>query len=99
MPQNRIVTLVACVLAVFDLIWFIIRGVKNGFVKKEEIDKPFIIRSVMIYLCAVAVIVISWFMEFGLAGDLVFCACGVLGMEIENRQLLGVLDEHEDSFS
>ena len=96
MPQNRIVTLVSIGLVVLDMLWFVIRGLKNGFAEKETFSRAFIFRSVLVYIFAAGIIAISWIREFGLMGDIVFCGCGVIAFEIENRQMLGILSDDDD---
>lgn len=96
MPQNRIVTLVALGLVVLDMIWFLIRGIKNGFVDKEILTRAFVIKSIVVYIFALAIIVITWIREYGILGDIVICGCGVLAVEIKNRQMLGIINDDDD---
>lgn len=96
MPQNRIITLVSAGLVVLDMLWFLIRGLKNGFADKDTLSKAFILRSVFVYIFAAGIIAVSWIREFGLLGDIVFCGCGVIAFEIENRQMLGILNDEDD---
>lgn len=88
MSTNRIVVIVAFALIIIDLIWFAIRVVKNGFDDKNNWNGSFILREVLIYLCAIGIIVLNIFMEFGTLGDVVLCGCGVLAVEIANKELL-----------
>lgn len=97
MPQNRIVTLVTAGIVILDLFWFVIRGLRNGFADKESLTRNFIFKAVGIYILAVAIIAISWFREFGILGDIVFCGCGVLAIEFENRQMLGLISDEDDT--
>ena len=97
MPQNRIITLIASVLVLLDMLWFVIRGVKNGFINKENLTKEFVLKAVGIYILAAAIIAISWFREFGRLGDLIFCGCGILAVEFENRQMLGLISDEDDT--
>ena len=97
MPQNRIITLIAAGLVVLDMLWFVIRGIKNGFINKENLSRDFILKAVGIYILAAAIIVISWFREFGRLGDLIFCGCGIVAIEFENRQMLGLINDEDDT--
>lgn len=95
MPQNRIIVLIAAGLIVLDLIWFVIRIIKNGL-KENDRSKISIARSVMIYITAAALLVVAAFREFGLMGDIIISGCSVLAFEIENRQFLGLIDEEDN---
>lgn len=88
MSTNRVIVIIAFALVLIDMIWFVIRAVKNGFDDKSNWNKSFIIKEVLIYLCAVGIIVLNIFMEFGTLGDAVLCGCGVLAVEIANKELL-----------
>lgn len=88
MSTNRIVVIVAFALIIIDMVWFVIRAVKNGFDDKSNWNRTFILREVFIYLCAIGIIVLNIFMEFGTLGDVVLCGCGVLAVEIANKELL-----------
>lgn len=97
MPQNRIITLIATSLVVLDMLWFVIRGLKNGFIEKENMSRDFVFKAVGIYIFASAIIAISWFREFGRLGDIIFCGCGILAVEFENRQMLGLINDEDDT--
>ena len=97
MPQNRIITLVAAGLVVLDLLWFLIRGHKNGFISKENLTREFILKAIGVYIFAAAIIFISWFREFGRLGDIIFCGCGIVAIEFENRQMLGLINDEDDT--
>ena len=74
-----------------EFIWFLVRGKKNGFAnKKETSKKKTILKVTGIYILSFGIIAIAFFREFGGIGDVVFCGCGVLGVELANRQLLGI---------
>ena len=85
---NRIVVLVAAGFVVLDMLWFIIRGKMHGFRPAEKITKYDIVKKSITYLLAAAVIGISWFREYGLAGDIAVCGAGVLAFEVTNRYFL-----------
>ena len=91
MYLNRMIALVAVFFAIIDFIWFFVRGKKNGFVDKNEVSsKKTVIKVTGIYILSFGIIVLAFFREFGGIGDVVFCGCGVLGVELANRQLLGI---------
>lgn len=96
MSENRIIVLVAAGLILLDIIWLLIRGKKNGFVEKDQFSKVMVLRIVSGYTMALCLILILWFREFGMIGDIVLCGCSVLGVEIENRLLLGTVSEYDD---
>ena len=91
MYLNRLIALIAVFLIIIDFIWFFVRGKKNGFAnKKETSTKKTILKVTGIYILSFGIIAIAFFREFGGIGDVVFCGCGVLGVELANRQLLGI---------
>ena len=91
MYLNRMIALIAVFLIIIDFIWFFVRGKKNGFAnKKETSTKKTILKVTGIYILSFGIIAIAFFREFGGIGDVVFCGCGVLGVELANRQLLGI---------
>ena len=91
MYLNRMIALIAVFLIIIDFIWFFVRGKKNGFAnKKETSTKKTILKVTGIYILSFGIIALAFFREFGGIGDVVFCGCGVLGVELANRQLLGI---------
>lgn len=99
MEQNRIIILIAAALMILDIIWFVIRGVKNGFNGVAQRTKAMLIGIFAGYIAAVAMLVIFWFREFGIFSDIILCGCAVLAVELENRQLLGITGSYEESDS
>ena len=85
MYLNRMIALVAVFFVLVDFIWFFVRGKKNGVSTKKTI-----LKVTGIYILSFGIIAIAFFREFGGIGDVVFCGCGVLGVELANRQLLGI---------
>lgn len=91
MYLNRMIALVSVFFVIIDFIWFFVRGKKNGFVDKNEVSsKKTVTKVTGIYILSFGIIVLAFFREFGGIGDVVFCGCGVLGVELANRQLLGI---------
>ena len=91
MYLNRMIALIAVFLIIIDFIWFFVRGKKNGFANiKETSTKKTILKVTGIYILSFGIIALAFFREFGGIGDVVFCGCGVLGVELANRQLLGI---------
>lgn len=97
MSINIICAISAYVLEVLDLIWFFIRGKKNGFVDRKEFSISSIIKICLIYICVVTIPVLCFFIDFGIAGNVAICACSVLGMEIANKGFLYQEITEEDS--
>lgn len=96
MPVNRIIVLIAAGLVVLDVIWLFIRGKKNGFTGKEEFSRVMLIRIISGFLMSVCLLVVLWFREFGMIGDIVLCGCAVLSVEVESKLLLGSSQYDED---
>lgn len=91
MYLNRMIALVGVFFVLVDFIWFFVRGKKNGFIEKNGVStKKTILKVTGIYILSFGIIAIAFFREFGGIGDVVFCGCGVLGVELANRQLLGI---------
>lgn len=89
------IALVAVFFVIIDFIWFFVRGKKNGFADKSKFSsKKTVLKVTGIYILSFGVITLAFFREFGGLCDVVFCGCGVLGVELANRQLLGI-DEDE----
>ena len=85
------IALIAVFLIIIDFICFFVRGKKNGFIEKNEVStKKTILKVTGIYILSFGIIALAFFREFGGVGDVVFCGCGVLGVELANRQLLGI---------
>lgn len=93
MPINRIMVIIAAILVVFDVIWFLIRGKKGGFADKESLNRGLIARIIAIYVFGIVLIGLIWFVEFGPLADVVLCGCGVFGIEIANKDLLPRADD------
>ena len=94
MYYNRIFALVAVFLVLVDFVWFFIRGKKNGFISSSDrADKKYLIKIIGIYVLSAGIITLAFFREFGTIGDLVFCGCGELRIDLANRQLLGIDEE------
>lgn len=91
---NQIAALIAVFLVLLDFGWFFIRGKKNGFIERSVFkNKKYLFKVCGIYFLSAVIIALAFFMEFGKIGDLIFCGCGVLGVELANRQLLGIDEE------
>lgn len=95
MPLNRIISLIYVGLIVIDFIWFAVRAVKNGLAGKESLSAKNILFCILGYIFSVGVIILSWFRDFGLFGNIIFTGCALLAVELENRQLLGTLEEYD----
>ncbi|MCR4580684.1 MAG: hypothetical protein K5681_10105 [Treponema sp.] len=87
MTLHTIISISAIVLYLLDMLWFVIRLIKNGKPKASS-EKGFVPRQVCIYIASVAIIVLCIFIEFGTMGDFVLNACALLACEIANRQWL-----------
>lgn len=96
MPQNRMIILAALCLVVLDVIWFLIRGKKNGFITKEQCSKQLFVKAGAGYFLSLCLMVLLWFREFGLFSDIILAGCSVLAIEIENRLLLGSISEYDE---
>lgn len=96
MYTNRIVALVVAVLIVLDLIWFVIRGKKNGFRDPDTITKGIIVRKIVIYAMSLGLLVVACFREFGLVGNIGFSGCALLAVEITNRFFLSKTNEYDE---
>ena len=89
MTIHRIINLCALGLVVLDMLWLVIRLVRNGKPNLPE-EKGFLVRLVSIYLSSAAIVALCFFIDFGTMANVVINACSVLGIEIANRQLLGI---------
>ena len=96
MYTNRIVALVVAVLIVLDMIWFVIRGQKNGFRDPATITKGIIVRKIVIYAMSLGLLVVACFREFGLVGNIGFSGCALLAVEITNRYFLSKTNEYDE---
>ena len=96
MYTNRIVALVVAVLIVLDMIWFVIRGKKNGFRDPTTITKRIIVRKIVIYAMSLGLLVVACFREFGLVGNIGFSGCALLAVEITNRYFLSKTNEYDE---
>ncbi|MCI6891639.1 MAG: hypothetical protein MR852_06370 [Treponema sp.] len=96
MYTNRIVALVVAVLIVLDMIWFVIRGKKNGFRDPTTITKGIIVRKIVIYAMSLGLLVVACFREFGLVGNIGFSGCALLAVEITNRYFLSKTNEYDE---
>lgn len=96
MYTNRIVALVVAVLIVLDIIWFVIRGKKNGFRDPATITKGIIVRKIVIYAMSLGLLVVACFREFGLVGNIGFSGCALLAVEITNRYFLSKTNEYDE---
>lgn len=96
MYTNRIVALVVVVLIVLDMIWFVIRGKKNGFRDPATITKGIIVRKIVIYAMSLGLLVVACFREFGLVGNIGFSGCALLAVEITNRYFLSKTNEYDE---
>lgn len=96
MYTNRIVALVVAVLIVLDMIWFVIRGKKNGFRDPATITKGIIVRKIVIYAMSLGLLVVACFREFGLVGNIAYSGCALLVVEINNRYFLSKTNEYDE---
>lgn len=96
MYTNRIVALVVAVLIVLDMIWFVIRGKKNGFRDPATITKGIIVRKIVIYAMSLGLLVVACFREFGLVGNIAYSGCALLVVEINNRYFLSKNNEYDE---
>lgn len=96
MYTNRIVALVVAVLIVLDMIWFVIRGKKNGFRDPATITKGIMVRKIVIYAMSLGLLVVACFREFGLVGNIGFSGCALLAVEITNRYFLSKTNEYDE---
>lgn len=88
MELHRIINLVAVIAVIADVLWFILRGKKNGFGNKDEWTRGFIVKIVCIYAASLVIIILDWFLIFGTLSDVILNGCAVLGIEIANEELL-----------
>lgn len=96
MSTNRIVVIAAAILIALDVIWLLIRGKKNGYVPAEVRTRKLIAGVISGYAFAICLLVIMLFREFGTVADCVLAGCAVLGIEVENKMLLGTLSEWDE---
>ena len=89
MTLHRIISILAVILLVIDMIWFAVRMIryKADENKKALIpEKGFLVREILIYVSSAAISVFCFFIDFGLMGNAVLNACAVIATEIANRQ-------------
>ena len=96
MHTNRIVVLVMVILIVLDMVWFFIRGKKNGFRDSSTISKGMILRKAVIYLMSAGLLVVACFRDFGLVGNIAYSGCALLVVEINNRYFLSKTNEYDE---
>lgn len=96
MSTNRIVVITAAILIALDVIWLLIRGKKNGYAPAEVRTPKLIAGIISGYAFAICLLVIMLFREFGTVADCVLAGCAVLGIEVENKMLLGTLSEWDE---
>ena len=78
------------------MIWFVIRGKKNGFRDPATITKGIIVRKIVIYAMSLGLLVVACFREFGLVGNIGFSGCALLAVEITNRYFLSKTNEYDE---
>lgn len=79
------IPLIAAILYVVCLISIPFQIKKYG--KKEITDKKaFWPRQIGIFVSSAAIIVLCFFMYFGIAGHIALCACGVMGCFIATKE-------------
>jgi len=96
MSTNRLLVLVSGGIILLDMLWFLIRAKKNGLISKEQRTKRFMLGVISGYVFAVLLLSTFWFREFGLVSDVVLCGCCILAVELENRQLLGLIQKYDN---
>ena len=87
--MNLIISAVAGLLYLAVLISIPFRIKKNGSGSR---GKSFWLREIAIFVLSAVIIVLCAFISFGTVGNLVLCACGVLGSVIAARELTGSKD-------
>ena len=88
MTVHRIINICALVLFALDMVWFLIRLIKNGKPEPSE-EKGFVLREILIYITALVIIGLCFFIDFGLMANIILNACAILAAEIANRQWFG----------
>jgi len=96
MSTNRLLVLISAGLIILDMLWFAIRAKRNGLIAKEQRTKKFLLGVISGYVFAVLLLATFWFREFGILSDVVLCGCCVLAVELENRQLLGLIQKYDN---
>lgn len=88
MPAHRVINFIAIAAIVVDIIWFVLRVKKDGWGDKSDWNKSFLAKVISIYIVALMIVGLSFFITFGNLSDVVLNACAVLGIEIANKELL-----------
>lgn len=95
MINNTNIALVALILYIACLISIPFQIKKYG---RRDIEGPkgkFWARQTGIFVFALAIIVLCFFMSFGAAGNIALCACGVLGCYIATKEFADHPDDAE----
>lgn len=88
MSAHTVINCISIAAVLIDVIWFLLRVKKNGWGDKSEWNKSFFTRVISIYVVALVIIGLSFFITFGNLSDVILNACAVLGIEIANKELL-----------
>lgn len=88
MNQFLLISIVAYGLQILDLLWLFIRAKKVGFRNKSELSTGFIVKHVLIYLFAIAIVTLCIFIRYSLISQIALCGCAVLAFEICSKDFL-----------
>ena len=91
MKINYICLLIAEILILLDIIWFLIRFFKNR-PSREKFTRFYIIRLTAIYLCVICLPFLTIIVDTGLTGNIIISLCAVIALEITNKDILQPLD-------
>lgn len=87
MGTNNYIAIFALVLYIAVLISIPINISKKGKREVAQNQKSFLIREVLIFIFTLALIVLCFFIEFGLMSDVILNGCAVIGAFIASKEL------------
>lgn len=95
MSKNVMICIVSIVLYVMVIISIPIRIKKYGKREIKDDKKSFWIREILIFVFSFILCLLCLKFEFGTAGDIVLCGCGVVGAYIASKEMLDIPEEEE----
>lgn len=93
MSTSSIISIVSIVIYIGILISIPFRIKKYGKREKSDDEKTFWIREISIFICSFVICALCFRLDFGLAGDIVLCGCGVFGEYIAVKELSAKKEE------